>query len=64
MKSFMIRVLRVVSDIMIISSKRPRRTGIWHAWEKTAIRVELWWGNLKEGDFLEKQVIDGRIIFK
>jgi hypothetical protein len=39
MKSFMIRVLRVVLGIRIINSKRPRWTGMWHAREKTVMRV-------------------------
>jgi hypothetical protein len=64
MKSFMIRVLRVVLDIRIINSRRPRWTGIWLAREKTVMRIGLRWGNRKEGDFLEDLDVDGRIIFK
>jgi hypothetical protein len=32
-------------------------------WGET-ITTRFWWGNLKEGDFLEDTVVDGRIILK
>jgi hypothetical protein len=47
-----------------MNSKRPRWTGMWHAREKTVMRIGLRWGNLKEGDFLEYLDIDGGITLK
>jgi len=35
---------------------------VWHVWEGGEIRTGFWWGNLKEGDYLEEPDVDGRII--
>jgi len=35
---------------------------MWHAWNRSEINAEFWWGNLKERDDLEELGIDGRII--
>jgi len=31
-------------------------------WERSETQIELWWGNLKEGDFLEDLSVGGRLI--
>jgi hypothetical protein len=31
-------------------------------WERSETQIELWWGNLKEGDILEGLGVGGRVI--
>ena len=35
-----------------------------HDWGRGEVRVEFWWGNLREGDYLQDPSVDERIILK
>jgi hypothetical protein len=37
---------------------------MWSAREREEAHTELWWGNLKERDFVDDLTIEGRIILK
>jgi hypothetical protein len=37
--------------------------GMWHLWEMSAM-YSLWWGNMKERDYLDGLGVDARIILK
>jgi hypothetical protein len=35
---------------------------MWHLWWRSEMRIEVWWGNLNEGDLLEDLGIRDRIL--
>ena len=37
---------------------------MWHVWGRGEVPTGFWWENLREGDHLGDQGIDGRIILK
>jgi hypothetical protein len=37
---------------------------MWHVWGRGEVHTGFWWGNLREGDHLEDQGVDGRVILK
>jgi hypothetical protein len=37
--------------------------GMWHAlWMRRKVHIDFWWGNPREGQFLEDPGVHGRII--
>jgi len=37
---------------------------MWLTWGKGELRTEFWWGNWKEGDYLEGLGVDRRVMLK
>jgi len=37
---------------------------MWHVWVRGEVHTGFWWGDLREGDHLEDQGVDGSIILK
>jgi hypothetical protein len=37
---------------------------MWHLWETGEVCRQFWWGELREGEYLEHLGIDGRTIIK
>jgi hypothetical protein len=36
--------------------------GMWHVWGTREVYRRFWWGDLREGDYLEDLGVDGRIV--
>jgi hypothetical protein len=52
------------NDIKVIKSRRMRRAGMQHAWEKGQMLTKFWSENLKGRDHLENLGVHGRIIIQ
>jgi hypothetical protein len=37
---------------------------MWHVWETGEVHTGFWWGDLREGDYLEDLGVGGRTILK
>jgi len=50
--------------LSVVKPVRVEDRSTWCVRETTEMRAGLWWGNLKEGDYLEGLRVDWRIILK
>jgi hypothetical protein len=41
-----------------------RWCGIWRVWGRVEMHTELWWGNMRERDYVKDLGIDGRVLLK
>jgi hypothetical protein len=37
---------------------------MWHVWGREEVYTAVWWGDLRERDYLEDPGVDGRIILR
>jgi hypothetical protein len=56
-------VFHVLQSSLNIFRVIKSRRKIW-AWHAAQLRTGFWWADLREGDYLERQILDGRIILK
>jgi len=37
---------------------------MWHVWRREEVYTVFWWGNVREGDYLEDPGVDGAILLR
>jgi hypothetical protein len=50
--------------IRMIKSRKMGWTDMWHLWKTREVHTGIWWGDLRERDYLEDLGVGGRMIVK